>query len=257
MLIYALGWHWKHPADFQIIRPEGVHGMQIILIRSKARICIGEQSYQVTPNTVFILDSCVPHSLFGDGEQYVDDWIRFDLETDDMAFLKELGVAFNVPIPLHSDIVSQLIAVCEQIFRANKAERDVTLRHLLTAIFMQIKADYSPTAAKYKTHYDQEFELIRQQIYENPCTDWNVAQIAKQLNMSVSHFQRLYKLRFGVPCSKDILTSRMEYAKQLLNETDLSAVEVAAKCGYHDYSHFSRVFTKYACVPPTKFRREK
>lgn len=257
MLIYAIGWHWEHPADFQIIRPDGVHGMQIILVRTKARICMGEQSYEVSPNTAFIVDSCVPHSLFASGEPYTDDWIRFDLETDDMTFLKELGIAFNVPIPLHSDIVSQLIAVGEQIFQANKAERDVTLRYLLSAIMMQIKADYNPTTARYKTHYDSEFELIRQQIYENPCTDWNIAQIAEQLNMSVSHFQRLYKLRFGIPCSKDILTSRMEYAKQLLTATDLSAVEVAAKCGYNDYSHFSRVFTKYACVPPTRFRRDK
>ena len=181
MLIYAIGWHWEHPADFQIIRPDGVHGMQIILVRTKARICMGEQSYEVSPNTAFIVDSCVPHSLFASGEPYTDDWIRFDLETDDMTFLKELGIAFNVPIPLHSDIVSQLIAVGEQIFQANKAERDVTLRHLLSAIMMQIKADYNPTTARYKTHYDSEFELIRQQIYENPCTDWNIAQIAEQL----------------------------------------------------------------------------
>lgn len=257
MLIYALGWHWEHPADFQIIRPEGVHGMQIILVRSKARICMGGESYQVAPNTVFIVDSCYPHSLFGNGEVYADDWIRFDLETDDMAFLKELGIARNVPIPLQSDTVSQLIKICVEIFDAGKAERDVTLRYLLSAIFMQIKADYNPTAARYKTHYDPEFEQIRQQIYENPRAEWNIAQIAEQMNMSVSHFQRLYKLRFGVPCSKDILTSRMEYAKQLLTTTDLSAVEVAAQCGYHDYAHFSRVFAKYACVSPAKFRKDK
>jgi AraC family transcriptional regulator of arabinose operon len=49
----------------------------------------------------------------------------------------------------------------------------------------------------------------------------------------------------------------MEYAKQLLTTTDLSAIEIAERCGYTDYSHFSRVFAKYACVSPAKYRKNK
>ncbi len=257
MRIYALGWHWAHTADFEKQRPEGIHGMQIILVQSKARIGMGETQYQVEPNTAFVVESFFPHSLCADGEPYTDDWIRFDLENDDSQFLRELGITFNVPIPLSSDTVSRLIAVCETVFRSDRAEKDDTLRHLLAAIFMQIKSDYAPQKMKSRTHYDIEIERIRQQIYSQPEVDWNIELIAEQLNLSVSHFQRLYKLRFGIPCSKDILTSRMEYAKQLLTTTDLSAIEIAERCGYTDYSHFSRVFAKYACVSPAKYRKNK
>lgn len=255
MLAYALGWHWEHPADFVKIRPEGIHGMQIILVRSKARIGMGEQEYEVEPNTVFVIGSCFPHACYGDGETYVDDWIRFDMEQDDDIFLKETGIEQNVPIKLETDTVSEMIALCEKIFRADRPEKDVTLRYLLSAIFMQIKSEYHPAVVKTKTHYDEEMDQLRQQIYASPCEEWNIAQIAEQMNMSVSHFQRLYKLRFGLPCSKDILTSRMEYAKQLLKTTDLSAVEIAERCGYATYAHFSREFTKYACVSPAKYRK--
>jgi AraC family transcriptional regulator of arabinose operon len=98
---------------------------------------------------------------------------------------------------------------------------------------------------------------MRRQIYDDPSADWNIPAMAEQLSLSVPHFQRLYKQKYGVPCTKDILTSRMEYAKQLLISTDLSAVEVSEKCGYSDYSHFSKVFQKYACVSPAKFRKDK
>ena len=257
MLIYAIGWHWEHPHDFVKIRPDGIHGMQIILIRSKARICMGEYEYQVQPNTAFIVESCYPHSLFGDGETYIDDWVRFDLESDDSTFLKENGLPFNTPILLTTDTVSQLIQICEQIFQTNRPEKDTVLRYMMSAIMVQMKSEYRPAEIKPRTHYDVEFEQLRQDIYAFPQREWNIAGIAEQMNMSVSHFQRLYKQRFGIPCTKDILTSRMEYAKQLLATTDLSAVEVAERCGYSDYSHFSRVFTKYACVSPAKYRKEK
>ena len=257
MRIYALGWHWEHTADFEKLRPEGIHGMQIILVQSKARIGMGEKQYQVKPNTAFVVESCFPHSLYADGEPYTDDWIRFDLENDDSQFLSELGIIFNVPIPLRTDIVSRLIAVCEDIYQSEQTEKEAVLRYLLSAIFMQIRSEYNPQEMKQKTHYDTEMERIRQQIYEQPEADRTIEQIAEQLNLSVSHFQRLYKQRFGIPCSKDILTSRMEYAKQLLTTTDLSAIEIAERCGYADYSHFSRVFAKYACVSPAKYRKDQ
>ncbi len=75
------------------------------------------------------------------------------------------------------------------------------------------------------------------------------------MNLSVSHFQRLSKQQYGIPCTKDILTSRMEYAKQLLLTTELSTIEIAEKCGYYDYAHFSKVFCKYACDSPAKYRK--
>ena len=256
MRIYALGWHWEHTAEFEKVRPEGIHGMQIILVQSRARIGMGEKIYQTEPNTAFVVESCFPHSIYADGEPYTDDWIRFDLENDDSTFLNGLGIQFNVPIPLASDTVSRLISVCETVFQQNQPEKDETLRYLLSAIFMQIKSEYNPQRMKQKTHYDAKFEQLRQDIYAFPQREWNIAGIAEQMNMSISHFQRLYKLRFGIPCSKDILTSRMEYAKQLLATTDLSAVEVAEQCGYSDYAHFSRVFAKYACVSPAKYRKD-
>ena len=126
----------------------------------------------------------------------------------------------------------------------------------MKAIMLQLKSAYSPTHRNVQTHYDSELDSIRQQIYDSPAYDWTIPVIAEKLNLSVAHFQRLYKQRYGVSCTKDILTSRMELAKQLLSRNDITAVEVSEKCGYTDYSHFSRVFQKYACVSPAKFRKE-
>ena len=255
MKAHMLGWHWKHSPELFKERPNGIHGMQILLIRSKARIGMGENVYKVEPNTIFVVDSCYPHALYGDGECYIDDWIRFDLEDEDAEFLESLGISHNVPIKLDTDVVSDLIRICVEVFESDKQEKEETMRYLMKAIFMQIKSCSNPEEKSSHSQYENELESIRKQIYEDPSAEWNIPLIAQKLNLSVSHFQRLYKQRYGIPCTKDILTSRMEYAKQLLTDSELSAVEVAEKCGYQDYSHFSKAFQKYACVSPAKYRK--
>ena len=37
MKAYMSGWHTRHAPDFNKERPNGIHGMQIILVQSKAR----------------------------------------------------------------------------------------------------------------------------------------------------------------------------------------------------------------------------
>jgi len=256
LLIYMLGWHWKHSADLAIERPDGHFGTQIILVQTKGRLKMGDKEYRVKPNTAFVVKSCMPHCIYADGEEYIDDWIRFSLEDDDMALLDKLGITFNVPIPLPDQSVSQLIKVCEEIFNSSLSTKNDVIRHLMNSILTYIGGCCAPPPKGKHSYYDEELEKIRRKIYSSPAKDWNVPDIAAQLNISVSHFQRLYKSRYGIPCMKDVWTSRMELAKQLLLNTTLSAAEIALKCGYQNYEYFSRSFVKYACVSPAKFRQK-
>ena len=92
MVIYMLGWHWEHPAPFAIERPNGLHGTQLLVVRSKGRIVMGEQEYHVTPNTAFLVSSCMPHCLYSEDGDYCDDWIRFSVEQEDYALIEKYSV---------------------------------------------------------------------------------------------------------------------------------------------------------------------
>lgn len=255
MQINMVGWRWKHPDNFQIIRPDGVHGMQLVLVQSKARVQIGDTEYKVGKNTVFIMSSCVPHSLFADGEEYADDWIRYSIEEEDRDFLKGLEIKYNVPIKLNSDAVSDLIRLCDITHKSENSEKDEILRHLLMSVLLYINDCCKSVGPAGKTRYDAELDMLRQNIYDSPAEDWTIPKMAKMMNLSEVHFQRIYKSRFCVSCTKDIITARMELAKQLLKQTDMPAGEIAEKCGYPSYSHFSKAFSGYACVSPAKYRK--
>ena len=100
MYLYQLGWNWKHSADLKIERPNGHFGMQLIVVRTRGRLRMGGAEYRVKPNTAFLVQSCLPHCIYADGEPYADDWIRFSPEQDDHDFLDNLKVRWNEPIQL-------------------------------------------------------------------------------------------------------------------------------------------------------------
>lgn len=254
MHIYQLGWNWKHPETFAIERPNGHFGMQLILIRSKGRLIMGEHEYHVEGNTAFIIESCLPHCIYADGEEYTDDWIRFSLDQEDSEFIESLNLEYNVPIQLKNDSVSMLIAAGSEIFNSDVSFKNETLNYIMKAILCHISEYTVPTHRKNSNYYDKKLDKIKKDIYSHPSNDWSVSLIAENMSISVSHFQRLYKKKFGVSCTNDVFISRMQYAKQLLLETDYPVKEIAFMCGYQNYEHFSRSFAKYACVSPIQYR---
>lgn len=255
MYLYQMGWHWKHGADFALERPSGLHGAQLLLICTKARVRMGTTEFDVEPNTAFLVQSSVPHALCAAGGEYMDDWIRFTPEQEDHAFMDSLDLAWHVPIPLSDDTLSQMIAACVKVSEADLPNKNQILHHMMTAALLYLNEVTHPRLRTKKSEYDRKLEEIRRGIYADPGHDWTVPELAAELCVSVSHFQRLYKAKYGISCTQEIFISRMEYAKQLLLETTLSAGEIAEKCGYQNYEYFSKSFAKYGCMSPVKYRQ--
>jgi len=51
-----------------------------------------------------------------------------------------------------------------------------------------------------------------------------------------------------------MIACRMEHAKQLLAETDVSLSEIALQVGCTDQSHFSALFRAHVTLTPTAYR---
>jgi AraC-like DNA-binding protein len=55
----------------------------------------------------------------------------------------------------------------------------------------------------------------------------------------------------------ELMSLRLEHARELLSHRDLSVTEVAASCGFNDSSHFARRFRKRFGVAPGQLRRAR
>jgi AraC family transcriptional regulator len=80
-----------------------------------------------------------------------------------------------------------------------------------------------------------------------------LAQIAQ---MSKYHFSRSFKQSTGIAPHQYVLRRRVERAKQLLQKSRTSILEVALECGFAHPGHLSRHFKRMVGMTPKKFRQK-
>ena len=79
--------------------------------------------------------------------------------------------------------------------------------------------------------------------------------LAKQFGVSVSYLSHEFTRITGRSIYDYVLSRRIRLACDMMR-TNLSLQEIAARCGFRDYSNFLRVFRKSAGVSPSEFRRQ-
>ncbi len=83
----------------------------------------------------------------------------------------------------------------------------------------------------------------------------SIAQIASECSLSRSHFSRAFKKNTGVSPRDWFLQMRLDKAKRLLTDTQLTISRISLECGFADQSHFTRVFTRVIGLTPFSWRR--
>jgi len=87
-----------------------------------------------------------------------------------------------------------------------------------------------------------------------PQQDWPVRRLARVSGVSAAHFARSFKLAFGVPPHRYLLTCRIERAMALLRDTDLPVTEIAFQSGWESLGTFGRTVRDVTGDSPSEFR---
>lgn len=78
--------------------------------------------------------------------------------------------------------------------------------------------------------------------------------IAAQAFLSPYHFLRLFKRTFYMTPHQYLTRKRIERAKELLKDSELSIMEICFEVGFESVGSFSTLFHKYAGFPPAAYR---
>lgn len=84
----------------------------------------------------------------------------------------------------------------------------------------------------------------------------NVNDICSALKISRTSLYSLFQKSFHTGIQKYIVSLRLDYAKKLLEETDLPIYEIAYKSRFNDYNYFSHVFNKTFKHAPSFYRNK-
>lgn len=101
------------------------------------------------------------------------------------------------------------------------------------------------------THLAQADALLRAHL-DRPLA---ISELAEALFISPGYLRQLFQRAYGHGPMHHLLDLRIEQAKQLLAAGNLPVAEVARHCGFASAFHFSRVFSRLAGQPPSRWRK--
>lgn len=148
----------------------------------------------------------------------------------------------------------QIILTYAEITENPHAEKDAQKEH--ERLRKMLESEDKNSHTRIERLYYSSMVSLRKDIYEFPDRDWTLQSCAHIMNMSISHFQRVYNNIFGITCKQDIIASRMQRATTLLIETNKTLQDIAQQCGY-EYVNFMRIFKRYFNMTPTDYRNGK
>ena len=131
---------------------------------------------------------------------------------------------------------------------AEKIEQDIyeILKGCKIAILAQqeAKRTSNPIIADVLEYVDKN--------YKNP--NLSLSHLAETFHYSTSYLSRIFKSELGINFMEYLLDRRMEAAKNLLENSDLSVNDIAAEVGYSSYTSFIKIFKKFFGITPSDQR---
>ena len=85
----------------------------------------------------------------------------------------------------------------------------------------------------------------------------SLADVARLLGLSQSHFARSFRASAGMPPYRWFLGARVRRAQQLLLSDGKSLAEIAIDVGFADQSHFTKTFRRLTGAAPNEWRRDR
>lgn len=130
---------------------------------------------------------------------------------------------------------------------------------LMSALLLELAREHATAGEADAPGLDQHHrDLILHaaaEIRESPGRVPTIAALARQAGYSVDHFSRVFLKVMRARPQDYIIHAKIERARQLLSESDLTIGMVAEALGFRDIYFFSRQFRQKTGQTPTEFRR--
>ncbi len=230
---------------------------EIILYLDCEGICIlnGEE-YAIKGNCIYFLTPKDFHKIntkYSENSQSII--ISFSEKFMDNAAMYKLTQGPRVLYDV-DPLLIQKIKEMHSRFKAQEPLFKEYLKSLLNCILLDIIA----SSSEFSTDSEYLSPPIRSTIallHQNPNIRLTLNDAAKKASLTPTYFSHLFHSEVGQSFKAYTNGLRISYAKRLLEETELSVLEVALECGFGSVSQFHRAFKNLTRTTPTDYRKSK
>ncbi len=248
--------HWHPP--FELIMPT----------RNGYYACCEGKDYPIREGDIIIISPGIVHELFAP-EKGVRIIFQPSLSPID---LEELDAILSLISPvvlvtpeaypnIHARIRQLMIEIRDEYLHSPLyAEPSIYARFLEILVLVgrhhaELAQHHLSLQNMKQKEYMEKFAVIVNYINEHYTEPLTLEEVAAVAGFSKYHFSRLFKQYADTTFYKYVNQKRINYAKRLLVDKELTVLEVALQSGFSNLSSFLRMFKQITGCTPTEIRK--
>lgn len=126
----------------------------------------------------------------------------------------------------------------------------------LYLLFNYIKKEFSVKNTTNSLVSKELAEVAYHYIYTNYMNEISIEEVAEYLAVSRSYLYKLFKKKYDFSPQQFLLDRRLTVAASMLLTTDDTISTISQKVGFRDPLYFSKSFSNYYDLSPSKFREQ-
>lgn len=246
-----------HPSGYRKSRLKGLPNFILLITRTQGEFQIEGRHFFVAPGSAVIFAPNTSYFYENPAGDYIDDWLHFDVGASS-PLREQLLAMCNEPFPVDD---RELFTFCIQhILLENLSSQDPCSQDNIAALF-QLMFNHLSVSFQNRNNpemmnpLERQLKLLRISMENTVTEEHSIREHARQLQISESYFQYLYKKLFEIPFQQDLIRMRVEHVKLILTTSSLPLSKIAELCGYSNEVHFYRQFKKLTGMSPAQFRK--
>lgn len=260
------------PLDFLEVSPHWHNEIELVIVKvGKCMIRVGSDSFIVNAGEIVLILPGQIHSIYQYEEsnvQYENILFKEDFlctNTGDLCTYEFLNNIFNqkkgvptlyTPKFDYYDTLSSYIAsidkLCEMRPQYYQLQLKIIWLNFFYTLLLHSTNDQQISSNSESLTRIKEILLYMQQHYKE---DIIPSMVAKEFNLSTSHFMRLIKQHTGLTFTQYLNSHRLSCSCKLLENKKLTILEVSEECGFQNISYFNRLFKKKYNISPSSYRK--
>jgi AraC family transcriptional regulator len=169
-------------------------------------------------------------------------------------------IEMNDQVRSEDPAVLTIMAALEREIQADSLGSDLYVEALRSQLCIHLLRHYASVTLRQQAVAGglspRQRRLLVEYVEDNLERPISLAEMAALTRMSVSHLIRKFHADFSCPPHAYVMRQRIEHAKRLLiSGQEIPLKLVAARSGFADQSHMSRLFRRALNMTPSEFRR--
>lgn len=247
--------HWHTP--FEVIMPT----------ENSYRVLCGQVEYPILEGEILIIAPGTVHQLFAPehGKRIIFQPSLSQIGIRELELLTSRIAPATLITPntfpqIHRQVQQLMLEIHDEYFSDNPFAESAIYANFLKILVLVGRSQAELTKHSFdaknnkQKEYMDKFLYICNYINEHFTENLTLEQMASLAGFSKYHFTRLFRQYADTSFYKYLNQKRIDYAKSLLLDPDLSVIEVALASGFSSLSAFLRMFKLINHCTPTEYR---